>query len=69
RGEWLPDHVCETSFHDRFALIRANPQSSPHCSRHYVNILRHLFYLDAISMSGGWIKAISNLLFSRLQFD
>jgi len=69
RGEWLPDHVCETSFHDRFALIRANPQSSPHCSRHYVNILRHLFYLDAISMSGGWIKAISNYLFSRLQFD
>lgn len=65
-GEWLSDHVCDTSFSDRFDVYRPSPQSRPFCSRHYVSIIRHLFFLDVVSISGGWIKMFIKLLMSRI---
>lgn len=62
-GRWLPEYICDTSFSDRFAIARPRPSSRPYCSRHYVSILRHLFYLDVITSSGGWVEMIKTMPF------
>jgi hypothetical protein len=59
-GRFLPDNLCATYFSDRFKLIRRNHSSQTYYARHYVNILRHLFYIDVV------ISSMSSLL-QRLQ--
>jgi hypothetical protein len=50
-GCFLPEHFCVTYFSDRFKLFKRYPTGLNYCARHYVNILRHLFYLDALMLS------------------
>jgi hypothetical protein len=57
-GCFQPDDLCATYFGDRFKLLRRNNQRQTYYARHYVNILRHLFYIDAflLSMSAFFLR-------------
>lgn len=50
-GRFLPDNLCVTFFGDRFKLFRRRLIGGNYCARHYVNILRHLFFLDVLMMT------------------